>query len=398
MNNKISIITICLMLAVPNMVMANNAIEKDSFAAERNNTNNWERIKGHGYKDSTSIGNVDNCQNYIVASATIKELVSCPTGLNNSYKENINKSYQTANVNFTGLDEALNENFYAVDVDSETNLNQCRYIGKEKYNIPSKNGYIDTVSRNITPFWASKGSRTLHQRIDKSRTNVQNCYSSCTRIEEFLQKDETYDITGIQCPAGTTGTYKKTMQRVMTSTDSRVNFGNGLVKSAARNELNRVYNPINDNYYISNCSAYTEKEIEISNTQSKDCVEIPPETKVVTACASKGGSVNLAAGSGNAKYQYFFLKTDQTAGKVVLQYETYGVPDQVRVYRNNKKGEVLLDTGCIGTRGWKNKLFEIDENITGLLVEVNADDSDGVCKNNKGNRGTAWRLNAVCRN
>lgn len=74
-----------------------------------------------------------------------------------------------------------------------------------------------------------------------------------------------------------------------------------------------------------------------------------------------------------------------TSGNVTFEFETYSVPDRIRVFYENS---VIYDTGCVGNSGHTTLSF------SGFSKEVRVD----VWPNCQGTTGTAWNFKLSCPN
>jgi hypothetical protein len=77
-----------------------------------------------------------------------------------------------------------------------------------------------------------------------------------------------------------------------------------------------------------------------------------------------------------------------TSGQFDFQYETYSVPDRIKVWND---GKLLLDTGCVGSNGKTSLSYAGSSSI----IRV---DAEPLCTCGKGGQcsGTAWNFQASC--
>lgn len=116
--------------------------------------------------------------------------------------------------------------------------------------------------------------------------------------------------------------------------------------------------------------------------------EVPP------VVIEKNGQVvedchNVSASGGVEGLKEFFIDiTAASSESAVISYNTFTVPDNVKVF--DDKGNTLIESGCIGTSTNEARIIPLDKSkFTKIKIEV-----DALCKEKKG--GTAWQLHFSC--
>lgn len=212
-------------------------------------------------KDSTNIGNIINCNNFIVHKQKISE-VGCPSGLDNSYKNQ--KGYINYNASFVGLDKEI-------DVDFSSRIGGYK---KNNINANSKIFHQDLGKCNFTGINNSHSqlsTSTRHQMfitIDKDNPTT-GCYKPCNKIEDKAEQSLTK-----KCP-NSDKTYN---QKIKYQLEGLGDVNNLML--------------INNKYYLtqSHCDNLFYKEVEVSNDSNIACVTSPEEDKTNKEICEMGGN------------------------------------------------------------------------------------------------------------
>ena len=97
---------------------------------------------------------------------------------------------------------------------------------------------------------------------------------------------------------------------------------------------------------------------------------------VLDDCSNCRTEIEYAGGAGITENTYQFAATEQ---KIILSYQTYTVPDHLKVWDTDNPSTVFFDTGGpTGTQSWRSTSFIKPADVTSMTVWVSGED------------GTAW--------
>ena len=109
-------------------------------------------------------------------------------------------------------------------------------------------------------------------------------------------------------------------------------------------------------------------------------------TPVVKPEHQRTGKCNVTYGSGANAPEQITIDVYQAFGSVSFEYETYTVKDRIQIYNGAR---LILDTGCVGTQGWRSTTLQISgSSIFRIVVNPLCDPSDG--------SNTAWQFKLGC--
>lgn len=245
-------------------------------------------------KDSTSIGNDANCNNFIVAETTEHEF-TCPQYQGNSYKGQQGIHYFVQN--YIGLDKTISlelENFASVAQENNFIKQQCVFKGKQYAHFEPSTATTHQIFRPREKSWYA------------------NCYNSCNALTNLLKEVKEYEVKE-ECPNIKGLFFTKKMKKELTNVSSTL--------------LSNIY-PIEGKYYLNaqDCKSFSLKDIELSNNKNTSCVSTIDNSdgdsdysNEDNFCVSKGETVNAYFLIDNSGSMYYGRLADKNPRYKVLK-------------------------------------------------------------------------------